>query len=142
MILMINSHFCDLQSSCIYLLLFRIQSEKHYCTVYTSIKKLYTIVLLTRNFKKILGQLLKFSLSISYLDAIAHPELLLLITISSKSSCQQCGQVVKAPGSRSTQSRFKTHSCHSVVSLGKTLYGTFPCLVVLASSSKLQSYLY
>ena len=26
--------------------------------------------------------------------------------------------------------------------LGKTLYGTFPCLVVLASSSKLQSYLY
>ena len=36
----------------------------------------------------------------------------------------------------------KTHSRHSVVSLGKTLYGTFPCLVVLASSSKLQSYLY
>ena len=28
------------------------------------------------------------------------------------------------------------------VSLGKALYGTFPCLVVLASSSKLQSYLY
>ena len=29
-----------------------------------------------------------------------------------------------------------------VVLLEKTLYGTFPCLVVLASSSKLQSYLY
>ena len=36
----------------------------------------------------------------------------------------------------------KTHSRHSVVSLGKTLYGTFPCLVDLASSSKLKSYLY
>ena len=32
----------------------------------------------------------------------------------------------------------KTHSHHSVVSLGKTLYDTLPCLVVLASSSKLQ----
>ena len=42
----------------------------------------------------------------------------------------------------STWSWFETHSRHSVVSLGKTLYGTFPCLVVLASSSKLQSYLY
>ena len=31
---------------------------------------------------------------------------------------------------------------HSVVSLGKTLYGTFPCLVILTNSSKLQSYLY
>ena len=36
----------------------------------------------------------------------------------------------------------KTHLRHSVVSLGKTLYGTFPCLVILTSSSKLQSYLY
>ena len=36
----------------------------------------------------------------------------------------------------------ETHLRHSVVSLGKTLYGTFPCLVVLTSSSKLQSYLY
>ena len=32
----------------------------------------------------------------------------------------------------------KTHLHHSVVFLGKTLYGTFPCLVVLTSSSKLQ----
>ena len=31
---------------------------------------------------------------------------------------------------------------HSVVSSGKTLYGTFPCLVVLASSSKFYSCLY
>ena len=31
---------------------------------------------------------------------------------------------------------------YSVVSLGKTLYGAFLCLVVLASSSKLQTYLY
>ena len=37
---------------------------------------------------------------------------------------------------------FKIHLCHSVGSLGKTLYGIFPCLVVLASSSKFQSYLY
>ena len=29
-----------------------------------------------------------------------------------------------------------------LLSLGKILYGAFPCLVVLASSSKLQSYLY
>ena len=28
-------------------------------------------------------------------------------------------------------------TCAIAVSLGKTLYGTFPCLVVLASSSKL-----
>ena len=41
------------------------------------------------------------------------------------------------PGT-STRSRFKTHLRHSVVFLGKTLYGTFPCLVVLTSSSKLQ----
>ena len=34
------------------------------------------------------------------------------------------------------KSWFKTHSRHSVVSLEKTLYGTFPCLVVSASSSK------
>ena len=32
------------------------------------------------------------------------------------------------------------HSRHSVVSLGKTLCGTFLCLVVLASSSSFQSY--
>ena len=38
----------------------------------------------------------------------------------------------------STWSRFKTHLRHSVVFLGKTLYGVFPCLVVLTSSSKLQ----
>ena len=38
-----------------------------------------------------------------------------------------------------TQSQFKTYLCHSVVSLGTTLYGTFPCLVVLAGSSKLKS---
>ena len=38
--------------------------------------------------------------------------------------------------------QFKTYMCHSVVSLRKTLHGTFPCLVVLASSSKFQSYLY
>ena len=31
---------------------------------------------------------------------------------------------------------------HSVVSLGKTLYGTFPCLVVLANSYKFQLHLY
>ena len=37
---------------------------------------------------------------------------------------------------------FKTYSHHSVVSLGKTLNGTLPCLVILASSSKLKSYLY
>ena len=30
-----------------------------------------------------------------------------------------------------TWSRFKTHSRYSVVSLAKTLHGTFPCLVVL-----------
>ena len=36
----------------------------------------------------------------------------------------------------------KSHSRHSVVSLGNTLYGTFPCLVVLASNFKFQSYLY
>ena len=42
-----------------------------------------------------------------------------------------------------TWSRFKTHSRHSVVFLRKTLYGTFPCLlVILASSSKLQTYLF
>ena len=39
----------------------------------------------------------------------------------------------------STWSRFKTHSGHSVVSFGKTLYGTFPSLVVLESSSKFHS---
>ena len=37
---------------------------------------------------------------------------------------------------------FKTYSRHSVVSSEKTLYGTFPCLMVLASSSKFQSYFY
>ena len=37
---------------------------------------------------------------------------------------------------------FKTYSRHSVLSLGKILYGTFPCLVVLTSSSKFRSYLY
>ena len=31
---------------------------------------------------------------------------------------------------------------HSVESLGKTLYGTFFCLMVLASSSKFQSFFY
>ena len=48
---------------------------------------------------------------------------------------RQRGRVVKAPDSRPTRSRFKTHSRHSAVSLRKTLYGTFPCLMVLASSS-------
>ena len=32
--------------------------------------------------------------------------------------------------------RFKTYLRHSFVSLGKTLYGIFPCLAVLASSFK------
>ena len=36
----------------------------------------------------------------------------------------------------------KIYSRDCVLSLGKTLCGTFPCLVVLASSFKLQSYLY
>ena len=56
--------------------------------------------------------------------------------------CRQRGRMVKVPGSWGTRSRFKTHSPHSVVFFGKTLYDTFPCVVVLASSSKLQSYLY
>ena len=56
--------------------------------------------------------------------------------------CRKRGRVVKGLVLSPTRSRFKTLSHHSVVSLGKTLYGTFPCLVVLASSSKLQSYLY
>ena len=51
---------------------------------------------------------------------------------------RQRGRVVNAPDWWSTWSRFKTHLRHSVVFLGKTLYGTFPCLVVLTSSSKLQ----
>ena len=50
------------------------------------------------------------------------------------SNSRQRLQVVKAPVSCSTRSRFKTYSCHSVV-LGNTLNGTFPYLVVLASSS-------
>ena len=37
---------------------------------------------------------------------------------------------------------FKAYSRHSAVFLGKTFYGTFPCLVVLASTSKFLSYLY
>ena len=45
---------------------------------------------------------------------------------------RQRGRVVKATDDQ--QSRFKTYLRHSVVSLGKTLYGTFPCLVVLTSS--------
>ena len=49
--------------------------------------------------------------------------------------CRQRGRVVKVPDSCPTRSRFKTHRRHSVVSLGKTLYSTFPCLVILASSS-------
>ena len=56
---------------------------------------------------------------------------------SQNSNCRQRGRVVKAPGLLSTWSCFKTYSRHSVASLGKTLYGTFPCLVVLASSYKL-----
>ena len=43
--------------------------------------------------------------------------------------------MVKALCLQSKWTKFETHSCHSVVSLGKTLYGTLPCLVVLASSS-------
>ena len=54
----------------------------------------------------------------------------------------QRGRVVKAPCLQLTWPRLKTHSHYSAVSLGKTLYGIFPCLVVLASSSKFQSYLY
>ena len=42
--------------------------------------------------------------------------------------------MVKTPDWWSTWSWFKTHLCHSVVFLGKTLYSTFPCLVVLASN--------
>ena len=38
--------------------------------------------------------------------------------------------------------KYSIESRYSVVSLGKTLYGTFPCLVVLANSSKLHSHLY
>ena len=60
---------------------------------------------------------------------------------TSKSSRQR-GRMVKAPCSSSTWSRFKTYSRYYVVSLGKTLYATFPCLVVLTSSSKFQSYPY
>ena len=60
---------------------------------------------------------------------------------TSKSSRQR-GRMVKAVCSSSTWSRFKTYSRYYVVSLGKTLYATFPCLVVLASSSKFQSYPY
>ena len=37
---------------------------------------------------------------------------------------------------------FKTCSRRSVAYLGKTLYGIFPCLEILASSSKFQLYLY
>ena len=51
--------------------------------------------------------------------------------------CRQRGRVVKAPGLCPTRSRLKTHSGHSVVSLGRTLYGVFLFFVVLASSSKL-----
>ena len=60
---------------------------------------------------------------------------------TSKSSRQR-GRMVKAPCSSSTWSRFKTYSRYSIVSLGNTLYATFPCLVVLATSSKFQSYPY
>ena len=66
----------------------------------------------------------------------------LIILPADKGRCRQRGRVVKAPDSLPTRSLFKTHLRHSVVSLGKILYGTFPCLVVLASSSKLHSYLY
>ena len=54
----------------------------------------------------------------------------------------QRGWAIKAPGLSSTWPRFKIYSRHSVASLKKTLYGTFPCLMVLASRSKLKSYLY
>ena len=43
---------------------------------------------------------------------------------------------------RSTWSRFITQSLHSIVSLGKTFYGAFPYLVVLASSFKIQLDIY
>ena len=41
-----------------------------------------------------------------------------------------------------TWSQFKTYLPHSVVSLVKTLYGTFPRLMASTSSFKFQSYLY
>ena len=49
---------------------------------------------------------------------------------------------LRAPWLCSTWRRFKAYSRHSVVSLRKILHGTFSCLAFLASSSKLQSYLY
>ena len=54
----------------------------------------------------------------------------------------QHGGVVNSPVFVITWSRFKTFLRHSVLSVGKTLYSTFSYLVVWASSSKFQSYLY
>ena len=47
--------------------------------------------------------------------------------------CQQHGWGVKALGLWFTWSQFKTYLCHSVVSLGKTFYDTFSCLVDFCS---------
>ena len=43
--------------------------------------------------------------------------------------------MIRAPELLLTRSPFKTYSCHSVVSLGKTLYGTFLCLAMLSNYS-------
>ena len=52
------------------------------------------------------------------------------------------GRVVRTPWLLSTWSWSKAYSRYSVMCLGRTLYGALPCLVVVASSLKFQSYLY
>ena len=53
-----------------------------------------------------------------------------LLHNDNENQCRQRGRVVKAACLRSTQSRFKTYSHHSVVSLRKIFYSTFPGLMV------------
>ena len=74
---------------------------------------------------------------ISIIEQVANKNKTLYILIQ-ETHCTNLNKMIgsmvewlKSRGLWSTWSRFKIHSRHSVVSLKKTFYGTFSCLVVL-----------
>ena len=64
----------------------------------------------------------------------------LLLLYRRFSGCRQRGRVVKAPDC--DQHALGSKPARAIMLCPWEIYGTFSCLVVLASSSKLQSYLY